>query len=222
MRTALLLLCTLTTTTALPTRATTSAPPTPTTQLFERLLAPAVESGAQLTVQRVAGLPVGCAPVSATPLSPLDRSGPAVVDVADAVGNCNARVVVDVRLLRPVLVVRAAAAAGAPLATVTAIELRDVSPHQRAVVALPAGVVARRAVVAGRVLVDDDLALPGPAVGDPVKVVLQKGGLRLVRAAVAMPCAGNVDRRHHCARLPNGRQVHGVFQGGVIELQETP
>ena len=195
MRTALLLLCTLTTTTALPTRATTSAPPTPTTQLFERLLAPAVESGAQLTVQRVAGLPVGCAPVSATPLSPLDRSGPAVVDVA---------------------------AAGAPLATVTAIELRDVSPHQRAVVALPAGAVARRAVVAGRVLVDDDLALPGPAVGDPVKVVLQKGGLRLVRAAIAMPCAGNVDRRHHCARLPNGRQVHGVFQGGVIELQETP
>jgi hypothetical protein len=207
---------------ALPAAAATSSPPTPLASLFERLLAPAVVDGAHVTVQRVAGLPVGCTPVTATPLSPLDRSGPAVVDVADAVGNCNARIVVDVRVERRVLVVKASAATGAPLAAVTAVEFRDVAPHQRAVFALPDGAVARRPVVAGRVLVDDDLALPGPAVGDAVKVVLQSGGLRLVRAAVAMPCAGNVDRRHHCARLPNGRQVHGVFRAGVIELQETP
>jgi flagella basal body P-ring formation protein FlgA len=218
MRAPLLLGCTLLATTA----ALATVPAMTTTQLFERLLAPSVATGTQVTVRRVAGLPAGCAPISATPLSPVDRSGPVVVDVADDGGHCNARVVVDVRVERPVLVVKAAVATGAPLAGAVAVELRDVPPHQRAMTSLPAGAVARRPVVVGRVLADDDVALPGPATGEAVKVVLRSGGLRLVRIAVAMPCAGHVDRRHHCARLPNGRQVHGVFTDGVIELEETP
>ncbi|MBM3962107.1 MAG: hypothetical protein FJ306_09455 [Planctomycetes bacterium] len=64
--------------------------------------------------------------------------------------------------------------------------------------------------------------MPGPAPGAAVKVVLQAGALRLVRTAVAMPCAGTVDRRHHCARLPNGRQVHGVFAAGALHIEESP
>jgi len=215
-------LCSLVAMTAWPTQAATptSLASTTTMQQLQRLLTTTTADGARLSVQRVAGLPAGCVPDRATPLSPLDRSGPVVVDV---VGNdCSARLVVDVRVERPVLVVRAPAAAGADLAAVTAVELRDVPAHQRAVTTLPEGAVARRNLVAGRVLVEDDLAFPGPAIGEPVKVVLRTGGLRLTRAAVAMPCAGNVDRRHHCARLPQGRQVHGVFHDGVIELQETP
>jgi flagella basal body P-ring formation protein FlgA len=208
-------------TTALASTSTAAvAQPDATTRMLEQLLAPPASSPVRIHVQRVAGLPANCTPVTAVPLSPLDRSGPAVVDVSDAGGACNARVVVDIRLEQPVLVVKAAAAVGASLAAVTATEMREVIPH--AVTTLPDGAIARRALVPGRVVVDDDLALPGPTVGETVKIVLQKGGLRLVRAAVAMPCAGAIDRRQHCARLPNGRQVHGVFHAGVIELQETP
>jgi hypothetical protein len=194
--------------------------PTAATRAFEELLSSSTPPTSQLSVQRVAGLPERCVPTKATPLSPLDRSGPAVVDVEG--DGCSARVVVDVRVLQPVVVVRQAAPAGAPLAAVTAVELRETQGHQRAVTALPDGAVARRALLPGRVLVDDDLAMPGPAPGTPVKVVLQTGTLRLVRVAVAMPCAGVVDHRHHCARLPNGRQVHGVFAGGALQMKETP
>ena len=208
-------------TTALASTSTAAvAQPDATTRMLEQLLAPPASSPVRVSVQRVAGLPANCIPVTAVPLSPLDRSGPAVVDVSDAGGACNARVVVDIRIEQPVLVVKAAVVVGASLAAVTATEMREVVPH--AVTTLPDGAIARRALAPGRVLVEDDLALPGPTVGDTVKIVLQKGGLRLVRAAVAMPCAGSIDRRQHCARLPNGHQVHGVFHAGVIELQETP
>ena len=208
-------------TTALASTSTAAvAPPDATTRMLEQLLASPASSPVRVSVQRVAGLPANCIPVTAVPLSPLDRSGPAVVDVSDAGGTCNARVVVDIRIEQPVLVVKAATAVGASLTAVTATEMREVVPH--AVTTLPDGAIARRALVPGRVLVEDDLALPGPTVGDTVKIVLQKGGLRLVRAAVAMPCAGSIDRRQHCARLPNGHQVHGVFHAGVIELLETP
>ena len=208
-------------TTALASTSTAAvAQPDATTRMLEQLLAPPASSPVRVSVQRVAGLPANCIPVTAVPLSPLDRSGPAVVDVSDAGGACNARVVVDIRIEQPVIVVKAAVAVGASLAAVTATEMREVVPH--AVTTLPDGAIARRALAPGRVLVEDDLALPGPTVGDTVKIVLQKGGLRLVRAAVAMPCAGSIDRRQHCARLPNGHQVHGVFHAGVIELQETP
>lgn len=204
---------------AAPTRAAVAAP-SPATRAFEALLSSSTPPSSRFSVQRIGGLPDHCVPTRATPLSPLDKSGPAVVDVEG--DGCSARVVVDVRVLQPVLVVKQAAPAGTALAAVTAVEFRETHPSEHAVAALPEGAVARRALSAGRVVVDDDLALPGPDAGTPVKVVLQMGGLRVVRSAVAMPCAGAVDRRHHCARLPNGRQVHGVFEGGVLQIKETP
>jgi hypothetical protein len=200
--------------------AVASSTPSPATRALEALLSSSAPASARLSVQRVGGLPERCLPTRATPLSPLDRSGPVVVDVEG--DGCSARVVVDVRVLQPVLVVKQAAPAGTVLAGVTAVELRETQPSQRAVATLPDGAVARRALSTGRIVVDDDLALPGPDAGTPVKVVLQAGGLRVVRNAVAMPCAGVVDHRHHCARLPNGRQVHGVFERGVLQMKETP
>ena len=192
----------------------------PATRALELLLSSSAPSSSKLSIQRTGGLPEHCVPTRATPLSPLDRSGPAVVDVEG--DGCSARVVVDVRVQQPVLVVKQGAAAGAPLAAVTAVEFREVQPWQHAVTALPDGAVARRALSAGRVVADDDFTLPGPDAGTPVKVVLAVGGLRVVRTAVAMPCAGAVDHRHHCARLPNGHQVHGVFEGGALQIKETP
>jgi flagella basal body P-ring formation protein FlgA len=205
-----------------PSRAAVAATSssTPATRALEQLLSSSAPSSSKLSVQRIGGLPEQCLPTRATPLSPLDKSGPAVVDVEGE--GCGARVVVDVRVQQPVLVVKQAAATGAPLSAVTAVEFREVQPWQHAVTALPDGAVARRALSPGRVLVDDDFALPGPDAGSPVKVVLSAGGLRVVRTATAMPCAGVVDPRHHCARLPNGRQVHGVFDGGVLQMKETP
>jgi hypothetical protein len=204
---------------ATPLRAAVS-PPTAATRAFEQLLSSSAPPSSRLSVQRVGGLPEHCVPAKATPLSPLDRSGPAVVDVEG--DGCSARVVVDVRVLQPVVVVQQVAPVGTALAAITAIEFRETQPNQHAVTALPDGATARRALVPGRVLVEDDLALPGPTVGAPVKVILQTGSLRIVRPAVAMPCAGSVDRRHHCARLPNGRQVHGVFAAGALHIQESP
>ena len=206
---------------AAPTHAAVAASaPSPATRAFEQLLSSSALPSSRISVQRVGGLPEHCTPTRAMPLSPLDRSGPAIVDVEG--DGCSARVVVEVRVLQPVLVVKQAAAVGTPLAAITAVEFRETKPYEHAVAALPEGAVARRALMAGRVVVDDDLALPGPDAGTPVKVVLQAGGLRVVRTAVAMPCAGAVDHRHHCARLPNGRQVHGVFADGVLSIQETP
>ncbi|MBM4279556.1 MAG: hypothetical protein FJ137_01945 [Deltaproteobacteria bacterium] len=209
---------------AAPSRAVSSSATAPTaaTRAVAQLLSSSAPASSRLSVQRVGGLPAHCVPAKATPLSPLDRSGPAVVDVEGTGDGCSARVVVDVRIEQPVLVVQRAAATGAALADVTAVELREMQSHQRAVATLPDGATARRALAPGRVLVDDDLALPGPAPGAAVKVVLQAGALRLVRTAVAMPCAGTVDRRHHCARLPNGRQVHGVFAAGALHIEESP
>jgi hypothetical protein len=223
-----LLLAVVVLSTSTSTQAAAPALTTPAATALVQLLSTSVPAGARLSVQRIAGLPEGCTPTKAVPLSPLDRSGPAVVDVVDDrdIGGdreaCNARVLVDVTLLQPVVVATAAAAPGAPLAAVTAVELREVAPHQRALAALPDGALARRPLVPGRVVVDADLAFPGPAAGEPVKVVLQSGGLRLVRSAIAMPCAGGVAPRQHCARLQNGRQVHGTFTHGVLELQESP
>jgi hypothetical protein len=204
---------------AAPGRAAVAAP-SPATRAFEALLSSSAPPSSRLSVQRVGGLPEHCVPTKAMPLSPLDRSGPAVVDVEG--DGCSARVVVDVRVMQPVLVVKQAAAVGTALAAVTAVEFRETKPYEHAVAALPDGAVARRSLMAGRVVVDDDFTLPGPDAGTPVKVVLQVGGLRVVRTAVAMPCAGAVDHRHHCARLPNGHQVHGVFEDGVLQIKETP
>jgi hypothetical protein len=217
-----LLLAVVVLSTSTSTQAAAPALTTPAATALVQLLSTSVPAGARLSVQRIAGLPEGCTPTTAVPLSPLDRSGPAVVDVGGDREACNARVLVDVTLLQPVVVATAAAAPGAPLAAVTAVELREVAPHQRALAALPDGALARRPLVPGRVVVDADLAFPGPAAGEPVKVVLQSRGLRLVRSAIAMPCAGGVDPRQHCARLQNGRQVHGIFAHGVLELQESP
>jgi hypothetical protein len=201
-----------------------TSPSTPATRALQQLLSSSSSSSlppsAQISVERVGGLPPACLPASAVPLSPIDRSGPVVVDVEGK--ECHARIVVDIRVFQPVMVVTKAAKTGVPLVEVTAVEFRETRAHEQGLAVLPEGAVARRALLPGRLLSNDDVALPGPASGTPVKVVLQSGGLRLVRAAVAMPCAGAVDVRHHCARLPNGRQVHGVFADGALQMKESP
>jgi hypothetical protein len=201
-----------------------SSPPpaSPAMQAIEALLRPMVPEATRIEVRRVAGLPDDCLPSAVVPLSPVDHSGPVVVDVEDRTGQCRARVVVDVRVERSVLVVSRPIEAQQVLADAVALSWREVSRHQQAVASLPDGAIARRALMAGQLLVADDLATPGPTAGDAVKIVLRRGELRLVRSAVATPCAASTDRRLHCARLPNGRLVHGVFREGVIELTESP
>jgi hypothetical protein len=201
-----------------------SSPPpaSPAMQAIEALLRPMLHETTRIEVRRVAGLPDDCLPSAVVPLSPVDHSGPVVVDVEDRTGQCRARVVVDVRVERSVLVVSRPIEAQQVLAAAVALSWREVSRHQQAVVSLPDGAIARRALMAGQLLVADDVATPGPTAGDAVKIVLRRGELRLVRSAVATPCAASTDRRLHCARLPNGRLVHGVFREGVIELTESP
>jgi hypothetical protein len=191
-------------------------------QAIEALWRPAMPTTVRIEVRRVAGLPDDCLPAVAVPLSPIDHSGPVVADVEDRTGTCRARVVVDVRVERSVLVVKRSLEAHQRLIDAVTLSWREVPRPVQVVDTLPEGAVARRALVAGQLLVQDDLAMPGPSAGDTVKVVVRRGDLRLVRNAVATPCAASTDRRWHCARLPNGRLVHGVFREGVIELTESP
>ena len=206
------------------TSTTSSSMPSSTSshQLIEELLRSKGAASTRIVVRRVAGLPDGCVPVAVQPLSPLDHSGPVVADVDDEKGGCRSRVVIDVQIEKPVLVLTRSLAVNEPLAEAVSTAWREVPRHQHSVATLPEGAISRRALMAGQILVEDDLAMPGPAVGSPVKIVLQVGDLRLVRSAVVSPCAGGVDRRQHCARLPNGRQVHGLFRDGVIALTESP
>ena len=206
------------------TSTTSSSMPSSTSshQLIEELLRSKGAASTRIVVRRVAGLPDGCVPVIVQPLSPLDHSGPVVADVDDEKGGCRSRVVIDVQIEKPVFVLTRSLAVNEPLAEAVSTAWREVPRHQHSVATLPEGAISRRALMAGQILVEDDLAMPGPAVGSPVKIVLQVGDLRLVRSAVVTPCAGGVDRRQHCARLPNGRQVHGLFRDGVIALTESP
>jgi hypothetical protein len=203
------------------TATTTSSLPS-SHQRIEELLRSHSPTSLRIVVRRVAGLPEGCVPATVQPLSPLDYSGPVVADVADQQGGCRSRVIVDVQIEKPVLVLNRPLGVNEPLADAVSPTWREVSRHQQTIINLPEGATARRPLMAGQTLVDDDIAMPGPAVGSPVKIVLHAGELRLVRTAVVTPCAGGVDRRHHCARLPNGRQVHGLFRDGVIALSEKP
>ena len=191
-------------------------------QQLEALLRSQGPASTRIVVRRVSGLPEGCVPFTVQPLSPLEHSGTMVADVDDQQGSCRSRVVIDVQIEKPVLVLHRSLAANEPLSDAVSPTWREVPRHQQAVTVLPDGAISRRPLMAGQTLVEDDIAMPGPAVGSPVKIVLQAGELRLMRSAVVTPCAGGVDRRHHCARLPNGRQVHGVFRDGVIALSENP
>lgn len=203
------------------TATTTSSLPA-SHQRIEELLRSHSPASLRIVVRRVAGLPDGCMPATVQPLSPLDHSGPVVADVDDQKGSCRSRVIIDVQIEKPVLVLNRSLAVNEPLADAVSPTWREVPRHQQTATNLPEGAMARRPLMAGQTLADDDIAMPGPAVGSPVKIVLHAGELRLVRTAVVTPCAGGVDRRHHCARLPNGRQVHGVFRDGVIALSENP
>jgi flagella basal body P-ring formation protein FlgA len=209
------------TSTATTTTASSSSVPSSHQQL-EALLRSQWPASTRIVVRRVAGLPEGCVPFTVQPLSPLDHSGPVVADVDDQQGSCRSRVVIDVQIEKPVLVLTRSLAVNEPLSDAVSPTWREVPRHQQTVTTLPEGAISRRPLMAGQTLVEDDLAMPGPAVGSPVKIVLHAGELRLMRSAVVTPCAGGVDRRHHCARLPNGRQVHGVFRDGVIALSENP
>ena len=205
-----------------PSSSSSLPPASPAMKVIEALWRPTMPDTILVEVRRVAGLPEDCLPTIAVPLSPIDHSGPVVADIEDRTGACRARVVVDVRVERSVLVVSRSLEAHQRLNDAVALSWREVPRHVQVVDTLPEGAVARRALMAGQLLVSDDLAMPGPSSGDAVKVVVRRGELRLVRSAVATPCAASTDRRLHCARLPNGRLVHGVFREGVIELTESP
>ena len=86
-----------------------------------------MSEGGSLEVRRVAGLPEDCLPTIAVPLSPIDHSGPVVADIEDRTGACRARVVVDVRVERSVLVVSRSLEAHQRLNDAVALSWRHVS-----------------------------------------------------------------------------------------------
>jgi hypothetical protein len=180
--------------------------------LVQRALSESTAIRVEVVDARLA-LPEGCVARHITAVQPVERSGVVGLKASGEGphGPCQGRGWARVRAFAPVWVVTEARRMGEGLGDAVAREEREVAGPVRPLASIPSGARARVNLSRGTVLEARHLRDGTPAPGEPVKVVVQVGAVRLEQPAVAVRCASEA-----CARLANGAHVEGRFADGKL------
>ena len=136
-----------------------------------------------------------------------------ITGVTEAGRPCTTWASAQVRVERTVAVTTQPVARGAPLSG--AFELRTVEVKQPAQWRIPGGAAsAARDLPVGTTLLAQHVAA-GPALGTPVRVVLQTGALAVTTHGQVSACPRVDGADAVCATLGNGRHVRGDLDGPV-------
>lgn len=158
---------------------------------------------------------IGCL-VERVEASPIRVGGAVSLRLSGGPGACSGAGLARVRVHAPCLRTTAEVQKGARLhGLVEASRCELAAGREDRPRALPAGARARGRLTAGAILEADSL-LPGPPPGTRVTVRLVAGSVELERPATASDCAGR-----GCAKLYDGRLLHGSWQGDVL-VAEAP
>jgi hypothetical protein len=187
------------------------------TQPLARSLAQSLVPGARLEVVSVTGaLPSRCQAADYVPQSPIEASGPVVVRATgqDPEGRrCEAWLRAEVKVYGPVWTLQRPVALGVALDG-AAVEGEREWVRGRRYASAVWGRRAARALAAGVVLTEAELAPDGPQPGQAVLVRLRVGALTLTEQGRLTPC----ERGSLCARLESGKRVQGRWAGDALEV----
>lgn len=148
--------------------------------------------------------------------APIRVGGAVSLRLSGGAGACSGPGLARVRLEAPCLRVAREARKGALLSDAVEPSRCELSAGRAdRPRALPEGARARLHLQPGAVLEADSIA-PGPPPGTRVTVRLLAGSVELERPATASDCAAQ-----GCAKLSDGRLLHGTWQGDVL-VSEAP
>ncbi len=164
-------------------------------------------------------LPEGCAPIRAAIDRPIERSGRSAVKLFgrdDGGLACEGWAWADVRLVGDAWVTTRAVRAGEALADATRKIRQEIVGGRRPIHRLPPEAVARRDLIAGKVIGEKQLQA-GAAPGEPLKVILRSGSLSVEAWGRAVGCG----RGRSCATLPSGKRVEGRMEANALVVETS-
>ena len=163
-------------------------------------------------------LPAGCTTAVAHAISAPDLSGRAMLKLEGTTADgsrCEGFASVRARLTAPIVVTSRAIAKEQPLDGAVTLADRDVTGHPELLSELPAGAIATQAMPSGAAVTERMVRVPGPAVGEPVPVVVRSGCITITQDGHLAACGSG----HTCATLPTGKRVEGRLVDGKLIVE---